>query len=115
MFSSVKSSRTLLATLPLKCGRNHSNCSVIELYRTQSNLIEPVSIKHGLQTADHGLWTVYKTRTRYKMQTRNYGLSIKHGLRTVYIYIYKKLLSSPIVAVEVGEATTENVRHRQGE
>ena len=44
MFSSLKSSGTLLGTLPLKCGRNHSNCSVIELYRTQSNLIEPVSI-----------------------------------------------------------------------
>ena len=85
MFSSLKSSGTLLRTLPLKCGRNHSNCSVIELYRTQSNLIEPVSIKHGLQTADYGLWTAYKTRTRYKMQNRNYGLSIKHGLRTVYI------------------------------
>ena len=63
MCSSLKSSGTLLGTLPLKCGRNHSNCSVIELYRTQSNLIEQVSIKDGLQTADHGLWTVYKTRT----------------------------------------------------
>ena len=85
MFSSLKSSGTLSGTLPLKCGRKHSNCSVIELYRTQSNLNEPVSIKHGLQTADHGLWTVYKTRTRYKMQTVNYKLSIKHGLQTVYI------------------------------
>ena len=63
MFSSLKWSGTLLGTLPLKCGRNHPNCSVNELYRTQSNLIEPVSIKHGLQTADHGLWTVYKSRT----------------------------------------------------
>ena len=85
MFSSLKSSGTLLGTLPLKCGRNHSNCSVIELYRTQSNLIEPGSIKHRLQTADHGLWTVYKKRTRYKMKTRNYGPIIKHGLRTVSI------------------------------
>ena len=59
----MKWSGTLLGTLPLKCGRNHSNCSVNELYRTQSNLIEPVSIKHGLHTADHGLWTVYKSRT----------------------------------------------------
>ena len=84
MFSSLKSSGTPLGKFPLKYGRNHSNCWVIELYRTQSNLIEPVSIKHGLQTADHGLWTVYKTRSRYKMKTRNYGLSIKHGLRTVY-------------------------------
>ena len=67
MFSSLKSSGTLLGTLPLKCRRNHSNCSVIELYRTQSNLIEPGSIKDGLQTADNGLWTVCKTRTGYKM------------------------------------------------
>ena len=103
MFSSLKSSGTLLGTLPLKCGRNHSNCWVIELYRTQSNLIESVSIKHGLQTADHGLWTVYKTRTRYKMQTRNYGLSIKHGLRTVYIKPAFKFAN-------IVEATTEKVR-----
>ena len=47
------------------------------------------------------------------MQTRNYKLSIKHGLRTVYKK--KQLLSSPIVAVEVGEATTEKVRRRRGE
>ena len=113
MFSSLKSSGTLLGTLPLKCGSNKSNCSVIELYRTQSNLIEPVSIKHGLQTADHGLWTVYKTRTRYKMQTRNYGLSIKHGLRTVYIKTAFNFAN--IVAVKVSEATTEKVRDKRGE
>ena len=93
-FSSLKSSGTLLGTLPLKCRRNHSNCSVIELYRTQSNLIVPVSIKHGLQTADNGLWTVYKTQTRYKMQPRNYGLSINHGLRTVYIKTAFKFANS---------------------
>ena len=29
----------------------------------------PVSIKHGLRTADHGLRTGYKIRTRYKMGT----------------------------------------------
>ena len=29
----------------------------------------PVSIKYGLRTADHGLQTGYKTRTRYKMRT----------------------------------------------
>ena len=29
----------------------------------------PVSIKYGLRTADHGLRTGYKTRTRYKMRT----------------------------------------------
>ena len=28
-----------------------------------------VSLKHGLQTADYGLWTGYKTRTRYKTRT----------------------------------------------
>ena len=49
---------------------------------------------------------------RYKMQTRNYGVSIKHGLQTVYI---KTALSSPVVAGEVGEATTEKFRHRRGE
>ena len=94
MFSGPKSSGTLLGTLPLKCGRKHSNCSVIELHRTQSSLIDPVSIKHGLQTADHGLWTVYKTRTRYKRQTRNYGLSIKHGLRTVHMKTAFKFANS---------------------
>ena len=31
-----------------------------------------VSIKHGLWTADHGPWTGYKTRTRYKMWTMDY-------------------------------------------
>ena len=46
-----------------------------------------------MQTADHGLWTEYKTYPRYKMGTRNYKLSIKHGLGikqkqlTVYIFI----------------------------
>ena len=30
------------------------------------------SIKHGLRTADHGLRTGYKTRTRYKMRTPNW-------------------------------------------
>ena len=28
-----------------------------------------VSIKHGLRTADHGLRTGYKIRTRYKTRT----------------------------------------------
>ena len=94
VFSILKSSGTLLGTLPLKCRRNHSNCSVIEFYRSQLNLIEPVSIKHGLQTADHGLSTVYKTGTRYKMQTRNYLLSIKHGLRTMSIKTAFKFANS---------------------
>ena len=49
----------------------------------------------------------------YKMQTRNYGVSIKHGLQTVYIK--NSFLSSPVVGGEVGEATTEKVRHRRGE
>ena len=39
----------------------------------------PVSIKHGLRTADYGLRTGYKIRTRYKTRTRKYGLGIKHG------------------------------------
>ena len=30
---------------------------------------DAVSIKHGLRTADHGLRTGYKIRTRYKMRT----------------------------------------------
>ena len=30
---------------------------------------DTVSIKRGLRTADHGLRTGYKTRTRYKMWT----------------------------------------------
>ena len=35
----------------------------------QDPLTITVSIKHGLRTADHGLRTGYKTRTRYKMRT----------------------------------------------
>ena len=31
---------------------------------------------------------------RYKMQTRNYGVSIKHGLQTVYIKTAFKFASS---------------------
>ena len=50
---------------------------------------------------------------RYKMQTRNYGVSIKHVLQTVYIK--NSFLSSPVVAGDVGEATTEKVRHWRGE
>ena len=46
-----------------------------------ADIPDPVSIKHGLRTADYGLsikhglgikcglWTEYKTRTRYKMRT----------------------------------------------
>ena len=40
---------------------------------------KPVSIKHGLRTADYGLRTGYKIRTRYKTRTRKYELGIKHG------------------------------------
>ena len=39
-------------------------------------ITESVSIKHGLRTADYGLRTEYKIRTRYKMWN---GLGIKHG------------------------------------
>ena len=51
--------------------------------------LDPVSIKHGLRTADYGLRTEYKIRTRYKTRTGKHGLGIKHGqgikggLRTV--------------------------------
>ena len=31
-------------------------------------------------TADCGLWTGYKKRTRYKTRTGKYGLGIKNGL-----------------------------------
>ena len=41
---------------------------------------KPVSIKHGLRTADYGLRTGYKTWTRYKTRTGKYGLGMKHGL-----------------------------------
>ena len=44
-----------------------------------------VSIKQGLQTVDHGLQTGYKVWTKHKMRTRNYRLSIKGGIWTVYI------------------------------
>ena len=40
----------------------------------------PVSIKHGLRTADYGLRSGYKIQTRCKTRTGNYGLGIKHGL-----------------------------------
>ena len=43
-----------------------------------------VSIKHGLRSADYGLRTGYKIRTRYKTRTGKYGLGIKYGLRTGY-------------------------------
>ena len=43
-------------------------------------MMEPVSIKHGLRTADYGLRTGYKIWTRYKTRTGKYGLGIKHGL-----------------------------------
>ena len=33
-----------------------------------------------MRTVDSGLLTGYKTLTWYKMRTRNYGLSIIHGL-----------------------------------
>ena len=46
------------------------------------NVYISVSIKHGLRTADYGLRTGYKIRTRYKTWTGKYGLGIKHGLRT---------------------------------
>ena len=45
-----------------------------------NSLMESVSIKHGLRTADYGLRTEYKIRTRYKTRTGKYGLGIKHGL-----------------------------------
>ena len=45
-------------------------------------LFKAVSIKHGLRTADYGLRTGYKIRTRYKTRTGKYGLGIKHGLGT---------------------------------
>ena len=38
----------------------------------QRGLWEPVSIKHGLRTADHGLRTGYKIQTGYKMRTADY-------------------------------------------
>ena len=41
---------------------------------------KPVSIKHGLQTADYGLRTGYKIRTRYKTRIADCGLGIKYGL-----------------------------------
>ena len=40
------------------------------------------TVDHGLQTVDHGLQTGYKAWTRHKMRTRNYRLSIKHGIWT---------------------------------
>ena len=48
-------------------------------------------IKRRMRTVDGGLLTGYKTLTWYKMRTRNYGLSIIHGLsrkrrrQTVYV------------------------------
>ena len=42
--------------------------------RMRREIGKSVSIKHGLRTADYGLWTRYKTRTG------KYGLGIKHGL-----------------------------------
>ena len=52
----------------------------ITVQNLSSCVKRPVSIKHGLRTADYGLWTGYKIRTRYKTRTGKYGLGMKHGL-----------------------------------
>ena len=46
----------------------------------EASVYLPVSIKHGLRTADYGLRTGYKIQTRYKTWTGKYGLGIKHGI-----------------------------------
>ena len=47
-----------------------------KLHNTQDTwkqtVIITLSIKHGWRTADHGLRTGYKTRTRYKMRTTDH-------------------------------------------
>ena len=48
----------------------------VQLY-TEWDDNHAVSIKHGLRTADHGLRTGYKIRTRYKTRTADCGLGIK--------------------------------------
>ena len=54
--------------------------TLAQLYFKKSiHILDPVSIKHGLRTADYRLRTGYKIRTRYKTETRKHGLGIKHG------------------------------------
>ena len=60
--------------VPTQAARESSNAGIdvnaTPLTRVQGiKDQEPVSIKHGLRTADHGLRTGYKVRTRYKMRT----------------------------------------------
>ena len=55
---------------------NKTNSSKVHV-----SLYYMVSIKHRPRTTDYGLRTGYKTRTRYKMWTKHYGLGIKYGLR----------------------------------
>ena len=42
------------------------------------NIFDPVSIKYGLQTTDYGLGI--KHGLRYKTRTKHYGLDKKYGL-----------------------------------
>ena len=66
-----------LKILNEKIAKGADNCTFeAEQSISVSGLVsnrKPVSIKRGLRTG-------YKTRTRYKMGTSNYELSIKHGL-----------------------------------
>ena len=68
----------------LRLTRTQSSLSLLLIFKREKReadaVLEPVSIKHGLRTADYGLRTGYKIRTRYKTRTGKYGLGIKHGL-----------------------------------
>ena len=70
------------ATFRVVFGTSSNVFSLTSIVGLQSQHIplQPVSIKHGLRTADYGLRTGYKIRTRYKTRTGKYGLGIKHGL-----------------------------------
>ena len=48
------------------------------LFGTSKNIVEPVSIKHGLRSADYGL--SIKHGLGYKTRTEHYGFRTKDGL-----------------------------------
>ena len=52
--------------------------------------IIPVSMKHGLRTADYGLRTEYKIPTMYKTRTGKYGLVRGTPLYKPYRYVPPK-------------------------
>ena len=90
--------------------------SIVKLASPHGLIFRPVSVKHGLQTVDHGLgimdcglgikhglrlgikcglWTEYKTRTRYK--TRTIDHVYKNSFRKVKLTEMESRLAKTVV------------------